>query len=185
MKRVLILFLPLILLLTSCAAMSSYVPAAGDTVSVVLDHLELFQKATEETERIAYDCTITSTVYYKAAEAADLSGLYILNVKEKKAEKYTSLYFSSLAENCSVKLIDLVRRGSLSICSFGMTRPGSSFDYGVYYVSEDKPIYIGDPTVSLTEKGNGFSCVVSASYGSSFSFYTEKIAPNYYYYEIN
>ena len=72
----------------------------------------------------------------------------------------------------------------LQICAFYMCIPGRNFDYGIYYVSEDKPIYFGDPSVTLVEKGNGFSYEKSASYGTKFSYYTEKIEDHFYYYEI-
>ena len=183
MKRLICLFL-LTLVLSSCAA-STYIPEDQHTIDLVRDNLELFELAVQETVKNEFDCTIASTVYYKPDEAAELAGLFILNVEEKKAEKYSSLYYTSLSENCSVKLIDLIRRGDLTVCSFGMCRPGKNYDYGVYYVSEDEPVFLGDPAAPLEEKGNGYSYVKSAGYGSAISFYTEQIAPHYYYYEIS
>ncbi len=185
MKRILLsAALLLCVLLSSCAA-ATYIPEDQDTFALVRDNLDLFQLAVEETVQNDFDCTIASTVYYKPDEAAELSGLFIYNVEKKQAEKYSSKYYTSLSENCSVKLIDLARRGELTLCSFGMCKPGRDFDYGVYYVSEDRPVYLGDPGVELEEKGDGYSYTRSASYGSTISFYTEKIAPNFYYYEIS
>ena len=185
MKRLFPLLISLVLLFTSCAA-GSYIPDENSTFSILLENRELFDRAVDETLSNGFACTVSSTVYYKPDEAAELSGTFIINMETGLAEKYQSNYFTSLSENCSVKVIDLVvKDNGLVICSFDFCKPGRDYDYGVYYVSDDRPIFIGDPGASLSADQNGFTYTISGSYGASMNYYTEKISDHYYYYEIS
>ena len=185
MKKAQALLLVLLTLLFSSCAMESYIPEETDTISNFRDHEELFRLAVEETAQTPFDCLVSSTVYYTPDEIGEITGLYRMNMEENTCEKYTSSYFSSLSENCSVKLIDLVRRDELLICSFDMCKPGRSYDFGIYYVSEDRPLFLGDPSASLSAKGDGFVYTQKAGPSSTMTFYTEKITDNFYYYEIS
>ncbi len=184
MKKTIAWLLAFLTLILSSCSMQSYIPEETSTVSNFLDYEDLFLLAVEETSLHPFDCLVSSTVYYAPDEIGELTGLYLMNMEENTCEKYTSSYFSSLSENCSVKLIDLVRRDELLICSFDMCKPGRNYDYGIYYVSEDRPLYLGDPTAALTERGDGFVFTQKTGFSSTMTFYTEKITDHFYYYEI-
>ena len=185
MKRFLPLLFLFVILLTSCAA-GTYIPDQNSSFSILLENRELFDRAVEETKANGFNCTVSSTVYYNPESVSSLTGTYIINMESNTAEKYQSAAFASLSENCSVKVIDLVvKEDGLLICSFDFCKPGRDYDYGIYYVSEDRPIYFGDPSAPLTRDQNGFSYTVKTGMGSSMTYYTEQISDHYYYYEIS
>ena len=50
--------------------------------------------------------------------------------------------------------------------------------WAVYYVSEDKPVFIGNFSAELSAEGKGYSYE-----GNRMRYYTEKISPHFYYFD--
>ena len=130
------------------------------------------------------DFLISRNDYYSPTGSENFTGLYIQNMDTSSFESLENPIIQTLFDSSDVKLFDTMRKEDLLICCFDFCVPGRNYDYGIYYVSEDKPIYLGDPAINLIENGNGFSYEQKASYGTKFTFYTEKITDNFYYYEI-
>lgn len=183
MKRFLFLLLVLTLLLSSCS-MEEVIPNETNTFSMFQNHSELYRECVEAISMLEYDCLISKTNYYAPKGSEDFSDYYIQNMTDLSFSKLDIECVKLLFESTDVKLVDLVYHDDLMICSFDMCTPGRSFDYGIYYVSKDQEIYIGDPSVSLFENGNGYNYEEKASFGVKFTYYTEKITEHFYYYEI-
>ncbi len=183
MKKLCLLLLALCLLLSSCA-MEEMIPQQTDTFSMYHSNASLYGECVKAISDLGYPCLISRTDYFAPSGSEDYLGLYIQNMQDQSFAPCEIECVKVLFESSDVKLIDLVFHDDLVICSFDMCVPGRSFDYGIYYTSKDQEIFIGDPSVSLFENGNGFSYEEKASYGVKFSYFTEKITDYYYYYEI-
>jgi len=183
MKRMICFLLPFMLLLTSCG-MENTIPQQSDTFSLFFRSEEQYRACVDYLSTYDHDCLISRSDFYAPEGSTDFTGLYLQNMSTLAFTEMDNPEIVSLFENTSVKLIDLVHKGDLTICTFDMCKPGRNFDYGIYFVSEDAPVYFGDTSVTLSPSGNGFSYEQSASYGTKFTFYTEKITEHYYYYEI-
>lgn len=182
-KRFLILFLLTALLLSSCQ-MEEIIPEQGETFAMFYENELLYRETVDTLLEQTYDCLISRTDYYSPSGSENFTGLYIQNMSEGSFSEFKEPCVNELFESSDVKLIDFLRVEELSICAFDMCVPGRNFDFGIYYVTEDRPVYFGDVSITLTENGNGFSYEKSASYGTKFTYYTEKITENFYYYEI-
>ncbi len=182
-KKLTAILLLFSILLCSCQ-MEEVIPEQGDTCSIYFEHKELFQNSVEALLKIDYDCLISRTDYYSPEGSENFTGLYIQNMSDSSFSEFTESSVQTLFDETNVKLVDFLRVEDLSICAFDMCVPGRNFDFGIYYVSEDAPIYFGDPSIPLIQKGNGFTYEKAASYGTKFTYYTEKIADQFYYYEI-
>ncbi len=184
MKKYCLFFcLPLIFLFSSCS-MEATIPENQDSFATFLENRELFFDSVEEVRALDYDCMISRNDFYSIAGSEDFVGLYLQNLNDSTFLSYENSKISHLMQNCGVKLISTKHDGQLFICAFDMCVPGKNFDYGFYYVSEDNPIYLGDPSISLTPSENGYVYYQKADYGTKYTFYTEKVADHYYYYEI-
>jgi len=164
--------------------MEPTIPDNSNTFSKYKDNMELFDACVQDLNGIEYDCLISRTDYYAPEGSEDFLGLYIQNMDDLSCHEYENSHVETLIEVCDVKLFDVVHVEELFICAFDMCVPGRNYDYGIYYVSEDQPIYLGDPAKSLVQNGNGYSYEQPADYGAKFTFYTEKITEHFYYYEI-
>lgn len=184
MKKTLTAILLVISILLCSCQMEEVIPEQGDTCSIYFEHEELFQNSVDALLELSCDCLISRSDYYSPEGSENFTGLYIQNMSDSSFSEYNDPVIQSLFEETNVKLADVLRVEDLLICAFDMCVPGRNFDYGIYYVSEDEPIYFGDPSIPLVEKGNGFSYERAASYGTKFTYYTEKITDHYYYYEI-
>ncbi len=184
MKRVICLFLLLLLIAFSSCAMESVIPETGETYNYYFANQAVFSDAVNELSKIGYDAFISKTEYYAIENDDQIVDFYIQNMTDSTCKAYDSATVEKLFDVCNVKLVDVIFRGDITVCSFDMCIPGKSYDYGIYYVSSDTPIYLGDPTLPLTESGKGYTYEQSVSYGTKFTYYTEKLADNYYYYEI-
>ena len=184
MKKCCFVFCLSIFILLSSCAMEATIPENQESFTVFLENRELFSDCVEEIMAMDNDCLISRTDFYAPAGSEDFVGLYLQNLEDSSFQAYESLKIKHLMENCGVKLISTKHDAGLFICAFDMCTPGKNFDYGFYYVSEDNPIYLGDPSISLVESENGYVYSQKADYGTKFSFYTEKVADHYYYYEI-
>lgn len=182
-KKIFVLLLTVLLFCTSCQ-MEEVIPAQSDTFSLFYENEEFYRDSVEALLSIEFDALISRNDFYAPDGSENFTGLYIQNMEEKTFSEYSDAQIDALFINTDVKLIDKLQIEELSICAFDMCVPGHNFDYGIYYVSEDKPVYFGDPSINLNEKGNGFSYEKPASYGTKFTYYTEKITDHYYYYEI-
>lgn len=184
MRRILTAILLVISILLCSCQMEEVIPEQGDTFSIYSEHEEQFNRSVTTLLDLNYDCLISRNDYYSPEGSENFTGLYIQNMADSSFSECNDPVIQSLFEETNVKLVDVIRIEELIICAFDMCVPGRNFDYGIYYVSEDIPIYFGDPSIQLIEKGSGFSYEKSASYGTKFTYYTEKIADHYYYYEI-
>ncbi len=182
-KNFLLILLSILLLLTSCS-MEEVIPEQSDTFSLYFENEELYALCVEEAEKYSFDFLISRGDYFAPEGSENFTSLYLQNMSDSTFSSVESDNFRALFESSEVKLVDALRKEDLFICCFDMCVPGRNFDYGIYYVSQDEPIYLGDPAVSLTQNGTGFSYEQKASYGTKFTFYTEKITDHFYYYEI-
>ena len=128
---------------------------------------------------------ISRNDYYSVDGSAGIGGIYIQNMATLSVSEYQSEQINQLYRETDVKLIDSIHVNDLFICVFDLCKPDKNFDYGIYFVSVDKPIYFGDPSMPLQESEDGYSYEQKASYGTRFTYFTKKIADNYYYYEIS
>ena len=183
-KRIFCLVLLLFSLTFYSCSMESVIPETGQIYSHYFENQKLFSDTVSELVGIGHDAFISKTEYYSIENTDGIIDYYIQNMSDSACEAYDNEIVEKVFDICNVKLIDVIYRGDLTVCTFDMCIPGKNYDYGIYYVTNDSPIYFGDPTVSLTESGKGFTYEQSASYGTKFTYYTEKLADNYYYYEI-
>ncbi len=183
MKRFLILLLLSVLFMSSCS-IEATIPENSRTFSHYLDNKELYQDAVSYFETLDFPALVSRNDYYSIKGSEDYTDLYIQNMDDLSISACKNPSIQILFEQTDVKLIDWIRMGNLEVCAFDMCIPGKNFDYGILYTSEDSPIYFGDPSVELAPSGNGFCYEKKASYGAKFTYYTEKIADHFYYYEI-
>ena len=183
MKRLLFLLMIPVVFFTSCS-IEPTIPENARTFSQYIDQKALYQECISYFQSLDYDAMVSRNDYYSIQGSENFTGLYIQNMKDKSIVSCNSEALSRLFEQTDVKLVDWIQRGDTYICSFDMCIPGKNFDFGIYYTSGEKPIYFGDPSMELTESGNGFSYEKKASYGAKFTYYTEHIEDHFYYYEI-
>lgn len=184
MKKILALILSTVLFLSSCS-MQATIPDQSNSFDRYFNHSEEFDAAVEILSNIEFDCLISRADLYSPKGSEDFVGMYIQNMKDQSFDNYENESVQMLFDGCGVKLIDVALKGDSVICCFSFCVPGRSFDYGIYYISSDTPVYFGDMTAELESRGNGFVFEQSASFGTKFTYYTEKITLNYYYYEIS
>lgn len=183
-SRFIFLLFCLSILLTSCS-MEATIPENQSTFSIYFDHNDLFDQCVDVLDENGYDCMISRSDYYSVQGSEDIAGMYLQNMSDQSVVAFENETVQMLFDRCGVKLIDLVYKNGITVCSFDLCIPGRNFDYGIYYVSEDSPIYLGDITYQLQEKNNGYVYEQKSSFGTSFTYYTEKITNHYYYYEIS
>ncbi len=183
MKRYFVLLLVLVMVLSGCT-MEETIPGQTEAYTLYYNNESLYLDAIEYLKGKGENCLISRTDYFSPAGSEDFTGLYVQSMDSQEFHEETNHGIQLLFETTEVKLIDYLVVDSLVICTFDLCIPSKNYDYGFYYVSEDKPIYLGDPAIDLTENGRGYSYEQSASYGVKFTFYTEKIKDNIYYYEI-
>ncbi len=183
-KTALILTLVCLLSSFSSCGMESVIPENSTTFAAFEDNAALYEDCVAILSAAETDCMISKTNFYAPQGSEDFSGLYRQNMEDNSFSVCDEPAILTLFENTNVKIVDYLQKGDLKICVFDMCIPGKNFDYGIYYISEDRPVYFGDTELTLAETGNGFSYEKSASYGSKFIYYTEKITDHYYYYEI-
>ncbi len=183
MKRFFVVLMIPILFLTSCS-IEPTIPENARTFSQYMEQKSLYLECVSYFESIEYDAMVSRNDYYSIQGTENITGIYLQNMKDKSISVCDSQPLNALFDQSSVKLVDWIRRGDLSICAFDMCIPGKNFDYGIYYTSGDSPIYFGDPSIELSESGNGYVYEKKASYGAKFTYYTEQIEDHFYYYEI-
>jgi len=184
MKTKCLLFLLCVSLFFSSCTMEATIPENGQTFSVYYDHSQLFIDCVAKLSEFEEDVLISRNDYFRQEGSENIEGLYLQSMKDLSFQAYSEECVQKMIDVCGVKLIDVAHKNGIFLCCFDLCVPGRNFDYGIYYVSEDKPIYLGDVTFQLSENGNGFSYEQPASYGTKFTYYTEKITDHYYYYEI-
>lgn len=182
-RSVILLGLVVILLLYSCS-MEPTIPENDQTVNDFSNNIHLYEKSVEVIEKIGFDCLISRTDFYAPEGSEKFDGFYLQNMKTSEFESFSDPDVEILFETCGIKLIDALFSEDSMICAFDMCLPGKNFDYGIYYTSEDRPLYFGNPSLELSPSGNGFSYEKKASFGVQFTYYTEKICNHFYYYEI-
>ena len=174
-----------IFLLGSCSAMMPVIPNNSTMESIYFENMNLFVNCVDEIREINYDCLISRNDYYSVEGSEAINGIYIQNMNNLSVSEYQSEQINQLYRETDVKLIDSIRTDDLFICVFDLCKPDKNYDYGIYFVSEDKPIYFGDPSMALQETENGYIYEQKASYGTRLTYFTKKISENYYYYEIS
>jgi len=184
MKKILFIVALLTTVLLNSCSMEATIPENGVSMDAFLQKKDLYDASVTELSKYDFDLLISRTDYYAPKGSEDFSSLYMQNMNDMSFSAFDGVDTVDLFRETDVKLVDLVIKDGLTLCVFDLCRPNKNFDYGYYYVSVDNPVYIGDPSVSLTPNGDGFSYEKKASYGNSSTFYTEKIEDHYYYYEI-
>ena len=187
MKRILsVIFACFILFLSGCSAMESVVPENRDSMNRFRDHEEAYRTAVEVLVTYSDPFLIARAEEYPPATGEESvgEGYYFQNMRDQSVAPYEENSVEKLFFAAGVKLIDGVTNGEEKVISFDLCLPGKNYDYGFYYSSEDRPVYLGDLSAPLRQSDAGFAFDQKASYGSKFTFYTEKICDCYYYYEI-
>lgn len=183
MKRLMIFLILPVLLFSSCS-MEPTIPDNSGTFNHFSEHKALYQDIITYFSELDFDAMVSRNDFYSVKGSESIDGLYLQNMQDQSVSACDDPALKALFEQSSVKLVDWIRREELKVCAFDMCIPGKNFDYGIYYTSEDFPMYFGDPSIELTPSGNGFSYEKKASYGAKFTYYTEKIEEHFYYYEI-
>lgn len=184
MKKIIILITVTISLLLNSCSMEATIPENDISMDAFLQEKQRFEASVNELSSYDFDLLISRTDYYSPQGSEDFSSLYMQNMNDMSFSVFDGKETTALFYTTEVKLIDLVNRDGLTLCVFDLCRPNKNFDYGYYYVSEDRPVFIGDPSVTMTPNGDGFTYEKKVSYGNSSTYYTEKIEDHYYYYEI-
>lgn len=177
MKRFLCLVLLAAALLTSCGGFQAVYPDVSSVMDKYKNNTKLFLDAAAEALAIEGDCFISTTEYYTPENAGTVAGLYVSDVKETKVSPLESSVISTLFAVCDVRSMATRTEGELSACEFNCGGSGSYY-CGVYYVSEDKPVFIGNFSAELSASGEGYSYE-----GNGMRYYTEKISANFYYFD--
>lgn len=178
MKRgALLLILAAAVLLSSCGGFQPLYPDPSDITNKYRQNEQLFKNAAMEALAIEGDCFISTTEYHQPKNAQGIQGLYVSDVKEENVRAYDNRAVATLFDVCDVRSLATRREGELGACEFNC---GGSGDYycGVYYVSEDQPIFIGNFAAELSPSGKGYSYE-----GNGMRYYTEKISTNFYYFD--
>lgn len=171
------------MVLSSCQ-MEAVVPEDQVTISGFSENKSLYLDCISYITSQGYDSLISRTDFWAPEGSEGLDGFYIQNMEDNSFKPCKEPCISALFENSDVKMIDFIERDGLSLCTFSMCLASRNFDYGFYYVNEDKPVFFGDLSAELMENGKGFSYEKKASYGVKFTYYTEKVEDNIYYFEI-
>ena len=183
-RTVIITFLLSILLLSSCG-MESIVPEESDVISQYFASQNYYRDCVKALEEISFDAMISRADYYMPTGSESFTGLYIQDMEHNTFTSLEDGAVKKLMDQGDVKLIDSMRREDLFICTFDLCIPGKNFDYGFYYTSGDEPIYFGDPSMKLSDSGDGvYRYEMKSSYGVKFSYLTKQIDVHFYYYEI-
>lgn len=182
-RSFLLIGLVLILLLSSCS-MEPTIPENTKTIQEFSQNIHLYQNSVHVLKEIGYNSLISRNDFYAQKGSENFEGFYLQNMETSEFLSFSDPNVEVLFETCSIKLIDTLFLEDSIICAFDMCTPGKNFDFGIYFSSEDRPIYFGNPSLELTPSGNGFSYEKKASFGVQFTYYTEKICDQYYYYEI-
>ena len=186
MKRNLV-FLSIVLIFTmlfSSCQMEPVVPEDQKTISGFSENENLYTDCVNYVSSLGFDALISRVDYWSPEGSEEMEGLYIQNMDDNSFIPCKEPCVVALFENTDVKMIDFISRDELNLCSFSLCLASKNFDFGFYFVSSDKPLYFGDLSAELTENGQGYSYEQKASYGVKFTYYTEKMADNFYYYEI-
>lgn len=176
MKR-LFLVLLIVLSLTGCVQMEAVYPAVDEIFDKYTVHDTLFFRAAQEALAMEGDLFISTTSYYQPQNAKELSGLYVSDVKETSVRALENQPIATLFEMCDVKSMATRKEGDLQACEFNCGGSGNYY-CGVYYVSQDKPLYIGNFSAELAPSGQGFSYE-----GNGVRYFTQKISPHFYYFD--
>lgn len=183
-KFVFLSFILIFTLVFSSCQMEPVVPEDQKTISGFTENKSLYSDCIQFVSSLGYDALISRVDYWSPEGSEELDGLYIQNMDDNSFLPCKEPCVVALFENTDVKMIDFISRDELKLCSFSLCLASKSFDYGYYFTSTDKPVYFGDLGADLIENGNGYSYEQKASYGVKFSYYTEKMEDNFYYYEI-
>ena len=164
--------------------MEAVVPEDKETISGFTENKTLYIDCKDYITSLGYDSLISRVDYWAPDGSEGFDGFYVQNMEDNSFKALDEACILALFENSEVKMIDCIERDGLLLCTFSMCLASKNFDYGFYYVSEDKPVFFGDLSAELMENGNGYSYEKKASYGVKFTYYTEKIEDNFYYFEI-
>ena len=172
----------LALSLSSCG-MEPLLPEPSESASSFTDQISLYEDAVTELSEVSYDCLISKTEFFRPDGAGDYVGIFVQNMEDKSIFPYDGHAIKALLSG-GVKLIDKINRDDMTLISFSLCIPGRSYDYGYYYCSEGKPVYLGDPAQELTPDKTGFSYTKNTSFGTGVTYYTEQLSDFFFYYEI-
>ena len=164
--------------------MEPVVPEDQKTISHFSEYENLYKDCVDYISSLGFEALISRVDYWSPEGSEEMDGLYIQNMEDNSFTACTEPCVLALFENSGVKMVDFICRDGLDLCTFSLSLASKNFDYGFYFVSDDKPVYFGDLTADLTPNGQGYSYEQKASYGVKFTYYTEKMEENYYYYEI-
>jgi hypothetical protein len=164
--------------------MEPTIPENTQTIHEFSQNIHLYEKSVEVLNKIGYDALISRTDFYAPQGSENFESFYIQNMQTSEFQEFSDPNVEILFDTCGIKLIDALFLEDSVICTFDMCTPGKNFDFGIYYSSEDRPLYFGNPSLELSPSGNGFTYEKKASFGVQFTFYTEKISDCFYYYEI-
>ena len=185
MKKLLCLLLAsCALFLSSCVSFESYYPSQNEIVSLFKNNRRLFANAAAAALKLSPNCYVSTTDYSRPENSDGIEGLYLADLTDKSNKVITALDdgdILTLFEVCDVKSLSTRTEGELAGVEFSCG--GSSNVYcGIYYISEDKPVFISGFSTELEPYENGWKH--EGRYGNiSVRYYTEKIADNFYYYD--
>ncbi len=182
-KLSLILCAVIFLTLASCG-IDPIIPEKSESASSFQDQIVLFENAVAEISKLDYDCMISKTEYFRPDGSGDYVGVYIQNMSDQSISPYDGAAVKAILSS-GIKMIDLIRRDGMTIVSFSLCIPGRSLDYGYYYCSEGKAVYLGDTAAALTQTETGYTYTKRSAFGTGATYYTEQLSEFFFYYEIN
>lgn len=179
MKRILLVLLALCVLGSLSACWETYFDDEEELKSRFLDNRERFLEVA--LEALTYgDSTFISTVDFFAPEGMPegLTGLYVNDTQTGQTRALDSVHILRFFADCEVNslAVQVDREANLSACEFSMGGSGAYYN-GIYYVEQDRPLFLNDFSIPLEADQEGFSYIVKG-----MSYYTEKCADQFYYY---
>lgn len=185
MKKALFpLVLFLLFVFSSCSLTASVAPEHTDTTRAFYENRELFLRCAEAVATLRENVLISRSDLYAPEGLGDRSGMYIENMESRTFSSFENRDVALLFSEAGIVTLDAVWHEDLCVIAFSLTKPGKNADYGYYYTSGEKPVYLGDPAAELDELNGSYRYEVKTSLGSGFTFYTEPMSDHFYYYEI-
>ncbi len=177
MKRVFLLLMVLTFTVSVCGCYRSSYDDPEVIKRTCSENEELFREAALEAFTYG-ESTYISTYEYFRPEGADesLSGLYVYDNATRESRALESETIRRLLSECSVNSLGVLMEDGVRMCEFNMGG-GRQYYNGVYYAEPDRPLFLNNFSVGLSEDGAGYSYSVE-----NMNYYTEKIEDNFYFF---
>jgi len=155
--------------------MESYTPKRDTVIADFSENSGKFMNAATESLALGKDVFISHSDYYETKK--EVIGFYVSDIREENVEAYNGKNFIELYNLGIINSVSTKVTSLLSAVEFNCGG-GSNYYCGVYYVTEDKPLFLPDFSVELSVDGEGFSVV-----SNNIEWYTQKLSDNFYYFK--